>query len=77
MKSHLAVDFGSVDARGSDRGAFLFIEHRGRAIELSEANGRWWIEFWDRANEFPVREQYVDSDDVAIRAIKEWLIQLE
>ena len=77
IKARLTHNFDTISVRGSQRAVFLFIEHCGSAIELSADNGKWWIEFWDCSSDDdapPTKELTVDSDEMAIAAIEEWLI---
>ena len=73
VKSRLTHNFDSISVRGSQLAVFLFIEHCGRAIELSAEEGRWWMELWDCSSDDdapPTKELTVDSDEMAIAAKK-------
>jgi hypothetical protein len=63
--------------RGEGRAAFLFVEHEGKAVEISEHEGRWWVEFWD-ANEDEnapaVRDQFFATSSQAVDATTGWLL---
>jgi len=63
--------------RGSGADAFLFVEAAGRAVELSEDEGQWVMEFWagDGESAFPVKERSVGSDHDALQAVAEWLLR--
>ncbi len=70
--------FDSVQIRGDGRGRYVFAQHQGRAIEVSENNGSWWMEFWkadDNEAASPVAEMTLETTDEAIAHATQWLIQ--
>ena len=77
IKASLDLVFESVSLRGEGRACFLFVQHLGRAVELSEhREGGWWLEFWeaDEADTAPVKEMICTTDEDALRAISGWCI---
>jgi hypothetical protein len=59
----------------SVKGGFLFIKHRGRAVEVSVDGNHWWIEFWDASDDEyadSVRQVHVGTDAQAIEELTAW-----
>jgi hypothetical protein len=61
LKTALQSRGFSASSRGEGRASFLFVEHDGKAVEISEHEGRWWVEFWDVSEDedaAPVRDGF-------------------
>jgi len=65
----------AVSLRGEGRAAFLFVEGKGRAVEVGRTGGRWWLEFWESGEDevSPAKELTVDTDEEVVSAITDWL----
>jgi hypothetical protein len=78
IKELLEGQFASLSIRGKGASSFLFIEHAGRAAELSWNGTSWWLEFWDRSEDEdapPVAERMTVSEAQAVEAIQGWLLR--
>jgi hypothetical protein len=67
----------SASLRGQGRAAFLFVECEGKAVEISDHEGRWWVEFWDASEDedaAPVKDSYFATPGQAVDAIAAWLL---
>jgi hypothetical protein len=63
--------------RGTGAAEFLYAEHQGRAVEISEHQDRWWIEFWEASEDErapPVSERFFLSAVEVVRAASDWLL---
>jgi hypothetical protein len=68
--NHLSLHFEHVSLRGQGRAAFVFARHKGRALEISESEGKWWLEFWDAdpdADAAPVKELTIQTLQEAVK----------
>jgi hypothetical protein len=77
LKTELQRKGFSASSRGEGRAAFLFVEHDGKAVEISEHEGRWWVEFWDVSEDedaAPARDGFFGTPDQAIDATTGWLL---
>ncbi len=66
----------SASLRGRGRAAFLFVEHDGKAVEISEHEGRWWVEFWDASEDedaAPAKDAFFATPGQAVDATTRWL----
>ncbi len=66
----------SASLRGQGRAAFLFVECEGKAVEISDHEGRWWVEFWDSSDDedaAPVKDSFFATPDQAVDAAAGWL----
>ncbi len=71
LQSELQQKGLRVSLRGDGRAAFLFVEHDGKAVEISDHEGQWWVEFWDASDDedaapakdrfFPTAGQVIDA----------------
>ncbi len=84
FKKQLDSQFEAVEIIGNDIGAFIYIKHQNRAVELSELRNREiWIEFWEEQSEddhyqdchTPVAEITLKKYDDASKILKDWLIK--
>jgi len=67
----------SASLRGRDRAIFLFVEHDGKAVEISDHEGRWWLEFWEASEDEgapPVKDGFFATPDQAVDAATRWLL---
>jgi hypothetical protein len=62
-----------VSLRGEGCASFLLIESGGRSIEASRHEGKWWLEFWNRGQEYAARELTLESNEGALLAIRDWV----
>jgi hypothetical protein len=63
--------------RGEGRAAFLFVEYDGNAVEISDHEGRWWVEFWDASEDedaAPVKDSFFATPGQAVDAAAFWLL---
>jgi hypothetical protein len=76
MLNQLSLQFEDVSLRGHGQARFVFARHKGRALEISESEGDWWVEFWDAnpdADAGPVRELTVQTSQAAVKEATDWL----
>lgn len=63
--------------RGGGRAAFLFVECHGKAVEISDHEGRWWVEFWDASDDedaASVKGSFFATPGQAVDAAAAWLL---
>jgi hypothetical protein len=68
-------EFERCSVRGEGKAAFLFIEHAGRAVEVSKDADEWWVEYWEASedeNAPPVHEETLATAELAIRNVRDW-----
>jgi hypothetical protein len=68
--------FEDPSLRGLGSASFLSVVSKGRAVEISEDNGGFWLEFWEKSDDEdtgPVREMIVSSCENAVGETKLWL----
>ena len=68
----------SPSLRGAGRAVFLFVEHEGKAVEISDHEGQWWVEFWDASDDedaTPTKDRFFPTSSQAIDATACWLLQ--
>ena len=78
LKSELQQRGLSASLRGGGRAAFLFVEHDGKAVEISDHEGQWWVEFWDASEDedaAPAKDRFFPTPRQAIDATTSWLLQ--
>jgi len=76
IHDELASSCEKVLLKGEGSSSFVFAVNKGRAVEISEDNGGFWLEFWDKSDDEdagPVKEMTVDSSEKAIRETSQWL----
>jgi hypothetical protein len=62
--------------RGQGASSFVYAVNKGRAVEISEDNGGYWLEFWEKSEDedaAPVREVVVESGEDAVQNALRWL----
>ncbi len=72
----LAEQFPGLRMSGQGRSSFMYVTNDGRAVEISEGNGGFWLEFWEKDEDedaAPVKEKTVVSCQQAIQETKQWL----
>jgi hypothetical protein len=77
LQSELHQKGLSVSLRGDGRAAFLFVEHGGKAVEISDHEGQWWVEFWDASGDedaAPTQDRFFATPAQAIDAATCWLL---
>jgi hypothetical protein len=77
LKSELQQRGLSVSLRGGGRAAFLFVEHDGKAVEISEHEGQWWVEFWEASEDedaAPAQDRFFPTPAQGIDATTCWLL---
>jgi hypothetical protein len=78
MQVHLAAKAESVSIRGAGAASFLFAKHLGRAVEISNDDGMWWIEEWelnDDEDSPPCADARVQSLEEAVSLALAWLLR--
>jgi hypothetical protein len=68
----------SASLRSGGRAAFLFVEHDGKAVEISDHEGQWWVEFWDTSEDedaAPVKDRFFPTPDQTVDATACWLLK--
>ncbi|MSQ93287.1 MAG: hypothetical protein EXR98_01885 [Gemmataceae bacterium] len=76
IQDELTPRFEKVCLKGHGASSFIYGVNKGRAVEISEDNGGFWLEFWEKSDEedaAPVREQTVESGERAIQEAMNWL----
>ncbi len=76
VKTKVTPHFEKVCLKGHGASSFIYVLNNGRAVEISEDNGGFWLEFWEKSEDedaAPVREQTVDSGERAIQEARKWL----
>ena len=56
--------------KGQGASSFVYAVNKGRAVEISEDNGGYWLEFWEKSEDedaSPVKEIVVESGEGAVR----------
>jgi len=67
----------AASVRGQGRAAFLFVEHNGKSVEISDHEGRWWAEFWDASEDedaAPLKDSFFATLGQAVDATVAWLL---
>ncbi len=55
----------------------MFVEHDGKAVEISDHEGRRWFEFWDASDDedaAPVKDRFFPTSGHTIDAATCWLL---
>ena len=76
IQDELTPLFEKVCLKGHGASLFIYAVNNGRAVEISEDNGGFWLEFWEKSEDedaAPVKEMTVDSGERAIQEAKKWL----
>lgn len=76
IQDALAPEFELVCIKGDGSSSFVYALHKGQAVEISEATGGFWLEFWDKGFDQDaghVQEMSVESAEQAIEKAAWWL----
>ncbi len=76
IQEELTPHFEKVCLKGQGLSSFLYVVNKGRAVEISESDGGFWLEFWEKSDDedaASVKELTVDRCEDAIEATKHWL----
>lgn len=76
IQDELAPHFENVYLKGHGLSSFLYVANKGRAVEISEENGGFWLEFWEKSDDedaAPVKELTLAHPDQAVREATRWL----
>jgi hypothetical protein len=76
IQSELATHLEMVTLKGQGSSSFIYATNKGRSVEISEDNGGFWLEFWEKSDDEdaePVNETTVDSSEQAIQETMRWL----
>jgi hypothetical protein len=76
IQEELSRQFENVTLKGQGASSFLYLFHNGRGIEISEQNGGFWLEFWEKSDDEdsgPVKEMTVARPELAIQETTRWL----
>jgi hypothetical protein len=76
LHDELASRVANVATKGHGPSAFVYAVNDGRAVEISEDNGGFWLEFWESSEDEdagPVKELVAESTQEAINATLKWL----
>jgi hypothetical protein len=73
IQDEFAPHFENVCLKGHGLSSFFYVANKGRAVEISEENGGYWLEFWEKSDDedaAPVKELSVAHPDQAVREAK-------
>jgi hypothetical protein len=76
IRNELAPYVEKVSLKGHESASFLYVVNKGWAVEISEDNGGFWLEFWARSDDedaVPVKEMTVESSKDAVQNAMVWL----
>jgi hypothetical protein len=76
IQEELAPHLEMVCMKGHGASSFIHAVNQGRAVEISENNGGFWLEFWEKTEDedaAPVNEMTVASCEKAVEAAMGWL----
>jgi hypothetical protein len=74
LRATVSPQVEKVGLRGQECSSFLFFESKGRAIEASQNESQWWLEFWNKKDDAtPAKELTLDTNQEALAAITDWL----
>lgn len=76
IHEELADQFEQASLKGQGPSAFLYVVNKGRAVEISEDNGGFWLEFWEESDDEdagPVAEITVGNSERAVSETRRWL----
>ena len=74
--NELSPQFAQVSLGGQGKARFVYARQNGRAVEISEDAGDWWLEFWDGDPEMdaaPVKELTLPNCRAAVKEARDWL----
>jgi hypothetical protein len=62
--------------KGQGVSSFVYAVNKDRAVEISEHNGGFWLEFWEKSEDEdapPVKELIVETGKDAVQNAIRWL----
>ncbi len=62
--------------KGHGLSSFVYAVNNDRAVEISEDNGGFWLEFWEKSDDedaAPVKEMTVQTPKDAVQNTLRWL----
>ena len=68
--------FEKVCLKGHGSSSFVYAVNRGRAVEISEDDGGFWLEFWEKSDDedaAAVHEMTVIDAEQAVQQTQQWL----
>lgn len=77
IHDELAPHIERVSVKGHGASSFIYAVNKGRAVEISEDNGGFWLEFWEKSDDddaSPVKEMTAVGSEQAIKEAKRWLV---
>jgi hypothetical protein len=69
--SELAAWYPKIELRGIGANCSIYLENKGRVIEVSDMKGGWWLEARQGPNK--IRECWVATREEVLRFVREWL----
>ncbi len=66
----------NVCLKGHGVSSFVYAVNKDRAVEISEDNGGFWLEFWEKSEDedaAPVKEMTVETSKDAVQNTLRWL----
>jgi hypothetical protein len=66
----------TVCLKGHGVSSFVYAVNKDRAVEISEDNGGFWLEFWEKSEDedaAPVKELIVETGTDAVQNAIRWL----
>jgi hypothetical protein len=76
----LTPQLEEVNLRGKGASSFIYAVNKGRAVEISENDDGFWLEFWEKSDDedaAPVKEITVDGVERATSEARRWLVLLD
>ena len=72
LRPHLET----VCLKGRSDSSFIYAVNNDRAVEISEDDGGFWVEFWEKCEDedaAPVKEMIVETGKDAVQSAFRWL----
>jgi hypothetical protein len=76
IQRELGPHLDEVCIKGQGSSSFIYAANKGRAVEISEDNGGFWLEFWEKTEDedgMPVKELTVETGRDAVQHAMKWL----
>lgn len=75
IQEAVAPHIESAEIRGQGAASFICATNRGRAVEISEHNCAFWLEFWAEGDDHgsPTKELTVAATNDAVQSALRWL----
>ena len=74
--NELTPHLEKVCLKGHGASSFVYAVNKGRAVEISEDNGGFWLELWEKSDDEdagPVKERTVVRSEQAVQETLRWL----